>query len=169
MSTSDKHMADTAVLTPLQDYGILAGIAGFVLSLVNAMQTWMKNRPILSLHPGAHPADDDLEITIENPSSRSITIVDTWCWPGAHEFVPEGRDLGGELRAAADGVVNWVIAPRAIARFTLFQAAEKKGGTSLLLLVFWHSNAAFLFARIPLFALISERKREPLHTAGHAR
>jgi hypothetical protein len=42
----------------------IAGIAGFLLSLANAVQTWRRNRPIVSVHPGQHPTEA-IEIEIE--------------------------------------------------------------------------------------------------------
>jgi hypothetical protein len=52
----------------------IAGIAGFLLALANAVQTWRRNRPIVSVHPGQHPTEA-IEIEIENPSLRPITII----------------------------------------------------------------------------------------------
>jgi hypothetical protein len=159
-----------AELSALQNVGILAGFAGFGISLANAIQTWRKNRPVMSVHPGAHPADKDIEITIENPSALSITITGTLCRPGAHELHPEKADLHHTARAAVDGGVNWIISPRQTARFNLHQAAGDPASSdgSFLFFVFWHSNAAFLFSRIPVFVVVTKRRRYRLRHAGGA-
>jgi hypothetical protein len=156
-----------AELSTLQEVGILAGIAGFGISLVNAVQTWMRNRPLMSAHPGLHPADDEIEITIENPSSRALTIRRIDCWPrGAQQLCPENDDLRRAARREDENDVNVVILPRASCRFSFFRAPNKGG---FLLLVHWHNNAALLFSRVPLFLMMTKRRREALRRAGIAR
>ncbi len=149
-----------AELSLLQEYGIFAGVGGFLLSVVNAFQKWMKNRPILTVLPGDHPADRDINVTIENPGTRAITIGRSWCLPGVHELRPFDRNLRQTIRAADGEGINWVIPSKTTGRFSLVHAS--------LLLCSWHSNSAFLFSRVPLFLFISKHKRERMRHAGGA-
>jgi hypothetical protein len=84
----------------------IAGIAGFLLSLANAVQTWRRNRPIVSVHPG-QPPTDAIEIEIENPSLRPITIIKSQCFPSEpHRVWDPHRSLRAQIGAAADNEIK---------------------------------------------------------------
>lgn len=161
-------MAD---LTPLQQFGIWAGIAGFCLSLVNAIQAWRANRPRVSVQPdtaagGLVQEEGVIEITIENPSAQAIMITQLRCWgENAHNFYPADRELRDTVRSVVEGSINWVIAPKAVSRFTFIPATDR----GRLLMIFWRTNATLIFCRVPLFLLMTKRHMAALRHAGIAR
>jgi hypothetical protein len=142
----------------------LAGIAGFVLSLANAVQTWRRNRPIVSVHPGQHPTEE-IEIEIENPSLRPITIIKSKCFPSeSHQVWDPDRPLRAQIFAATYAIyneINRIIPGSAKQRFSFRRT--KNGG--FMLILFWQSNSAIVFSKVPLIVAMRGKSWERLRRA----
>ena len=139
----------------------IAGIAGFLLSLANAVQTWRRNRPIVSVHPGQHPTEA-IEIEIENPSLRPITIIKSQCFPSeSHQVWDPDRPLRAQIVASTYNEINRIIPGLAKQRFSFLRT--KDGG--FMLILFWQSNSAIVFSKVPLIVAMSGKSWERLRRA----
>jgi hypothetical protein len=140
---------------------VIAGIAGFLLSLANAVQTWRRNRPIVSVHPGQHPTEA-IEIEIENPSLRPITIIKSQCFPSElHQVWDPDRPLRAQIVASTYNEINRIIPGLAKQRFSFLRT--KDGG--FMLILFWQSNSAIVFSKVPLIVAMSGKSWERLRRA----
>src|SRR6266436_5367736 len=73
-------MAD---LTLLQIVGLITGTIAGTLGIIKTVQSWRKNRPLVSVM--LEDADDrTIEIEIKNPASRPVTITRSRCVPGRY-------------------------------------------------------------------------------------
>jgi len=144
-------MAD---LTPLQTASLIAGVVGGILGVINSLQSWRKNRPVVSVNAGESPMDGDIEVTIANPAARPITIRSAHFFGGAHSFKPTDYMLYTDGATAEN--INVEIAAGKSEGFKLI------GRSGFVLFLFWHSNAAFIFSLLPLTIVRTKRQVERL-------
>lgn len=143
-----------AELTPLQTASLIAGVVGGMLGVINSLQSWRKNRPVISVNAGESPMDGHIEVTIANPAARPITIRRARFFGGAHSFKPTDYMLYVEGATAEN--INVEIAAGKSAGF------KPIGRSRFALLIFWHSNAAFIFLLLPLTIVRTKRQVERL-------
>lgn len=143
-----------AELNLLQQVVLTIGGVGGALGIINTVQSWRKNRPVVSVNAGASPVDGDIEIVIANPAARPITIRRAHCIGGAHNFLPADYILYTEGATAAD--IHVEIAAGKSAGFKLI------GRSRFVLFIFWHSNTAFIFSLLPLTIVRTKRQVERL-------
>jgi hypothetical protein len=133
------------------------GVSGFVSSLFNAWKTWQR-RPLVLLYP-SDAGDEAIVIEIQNRSNRPITILRSRCWPSQpHQMWVYGRSLRSDVKRAVYGDIDQLMPPDSKQRFYFTQT--KSGKT--LLAIFFQSNAAIGFSKIPLPVFLSEARRERL-------
>lgn len=142
-------MAD---LTLLQQAGLVVGLVGGVLGVINTLNSWRRNRPRVSVTRYRGETDSNLKITISNPSDRPLIIGHTWCPHRTHQFRPE--DYSRQL----EGGTTWIIDPGGVENFTLIRSTEDR----LLLLIFWDSQGGFILSFIPLFVFRTRKQIERL-------
>ena len=139
----------------------IAGIAGFLLSLVNAVQTWRRNTPIVTVHPGQHPTEG-IEIEVENPSPQPITILKSRCFPSeSHQVWDPDRPLRGQIAATTYNEINRIIPGLTKQRFSFLRTRD--GG--FMLILFWQSNSAIVFSRVPRIVAMTGKRWERLRRA----
>lgn len=68
---------------------------------------------------------------------------------------PAGDNLGHAVRAAHNRDINVIVEARSSRRFEFIR--EPEGW--FVLVVRWHSNAVFLFSRVPLFLRLTTKRR----------
>jgi hypothetical protein len=80
----------------------------------------------VSLHPGQHPTEG-IEIEIENPSLRPITILKSQCFPNElHQVWDPDRGLRAQIAATTYNEMNRIIPGLAKQRFSFIRT--KDGG-----------------------------------------
>jgi hypothetical protein len=142
-----------AELSALQQGGIVAGILGFAISLVNAVQSWRKNRPIISIHKSHLPTDGYVEITIHNPSQHGIMITKWKSYTDADfHFTPDDANTKDVIRMAMGKEINWIIPGNTTHKYSLIRTSN----STFIMLISWQSNAAFIFAHFPLVVWMSK-------------
>ena len=128
------------------------GVAGFLISLINAAQIWRKNRPVWWLGPGGHTTQA-LSIKVQNPGSRPITIIRSKCLPSRpHRVWVPGREIREQVSSSVYNEINKII-PSGSTEECSF-VAELEG--RFWLLIYWQSNSAFIFSRFPLVIRINQ-------------
>src|SRR3954467_7968825 len=108
------------------------GVAGFVLALINAWQTWWR-RPVVTLHPSEHVADESVIIEIQNRYNRPITIIRSRCWPSEHhQLWDSGRHARAQVLRTSFNDINQILPADAKQRFHFIRTGSK----AVLLLIF---------------------------------
>jgi hypothetical protein len=134
------------------------GVAGFVLALVNALQTWWR-RPVVTLHPSEHVADESVIIEIQNRYNRPITIIRSRCWPSEHHQLRDSeRNSRAQVLRPSYNDISRILQADAKQKFNFIRTGSK----AVLLLIYWQLNAAIAFSKFPLLILLTESRCELL-------
>ena len=143
-------MAD---LTPLQQAGLVVGLLGGVLGVINTLQSWQRKRPRVSVNRDRNETDGNLKISIWNPSYRPLLITHTCCLSKTpYQFRPE------DYLRQLEGGTTWIIDPRGVETFTLVRSTKGR----LVLLIFWESSGAIILSFIPLLVFRTRKRIERL-------
>ncbi len=144
-----------AELTWPQYVSLWIGVIGGALGAINTIQSWRRNRPIVSVNPDRPLADESIEIEVTNPAARPITITHSRCFPGPHSLKP--ADYEWQIDGAREHDLNLVIEPKKSEKLTFIPPDG-----AFLLWIYWHSNAAIIFSFVPLCVIRTKGQAERL-------
>ena len=92
-------------------------------------------------------------------SPRPVTIIKSRCLPAeVHELFDPDRGPRAQIAAAHEVEINKIIPPGGSQTFSFLRT--KDGG--FVLAIFWQSNSAVIFSKIPLLMGMTQKRWERL-------